>query len=195
MTHTSVKVLKWIKVNAANPFFHINSRGIILIISNRSLLLSHCENHSPNTPILQFPSTSNQNYSNMFYSNVLFRLKNGLIEKRKTCCDYHKRNELNETKRICASRCRNILFRLDLLLILLNLLFFSLEYEPLEVLGKGISSIVRKCVNRTTGDHYAVKVIDLLCDEAPTRDEVQNEVYIINFIQSIYVLTSTVYSD
>ena len=55
--------------------------------------------------------------------------------------------------------------------------FFSLEYEPLEVLGKGISSIVRKCVNRTTGDHYAVKVIDLLCDEAPTRDEVQNEVY------------------
>ena len=139
-------------------------------------LLSHCENHSPNTPILQFPSTSNQNYSNMFYSNVLFRLKNGLIEKRKTCCDYHKRNELNETKRICASRCRNILFRLDLLLILLSLLF-SLEYEPLEVLGKGISSIVRKCVNRTTGDHYAVKVIDLLCDEAPTRDEVQNEVY------------------
>ena len=61
--------------------------------------------------------------------------------------------------------------------ILLDLLFFSLEYEPLEVLGKGISSIVRKCVNRTTGDHYAVKVIDLLCDEAPTRDEVQNEVY------------------
>ena len=60
--------------------------------------------------------------------------------------------------------------------ILLDLLF-SLEYEPLEVLGKGISSIVRKCVNRTTGDHYAVKVIDLLCDEAPTRDEVQNEVY------------------
>ena len=57
-------------------------------------------------------------------------------------------------------------------------LFFSLEYEPLEVLGKGISSIVRKCVNRTTGDHYAVKVIDLLCDEAPTRDEVQNEVFI-----------------
>ena len=58
-----------------------------------------------------------------------------------------------------------------------SIYFFSLEYEPLEVLGKGISSIVRKCVNRTTGDHYAVKVIDLLCDEAPTRDEVQNEVY------------------
>jgi len=68
--------------------------------------------------------------------------------------------------------------------------FFSLEYEPLEVLGKGISSIVRKCVNRTTGDHYAVKVIDLLCDEAPTRDEVQNEVYTVPD-----ALTSTVYSD
>ena len=143
-------------------------------------LLSHCENHSPNTPILQFPSTSNQNYSNMFYSNVLFRLKNGLnswIEKRKTFCDYHKRNELNETRRICASRCRNILFRFDLFFYSFGFTFFSLEYEPLEVLGKGISSIVRKCVNRTTGDHYAVKVIDLLCDEAPTRDEVQNEVY------------------
>jgi len=56
--------------------------------------------------------------------------------------------------------------------------FYS-EYEPLEVLGKGISSIVRKCVNRTTGDHYAVKVIDLLCDEAPTRDEVQNEINLL----------------
>jgi len=56
---------------------------------------------------------------------------------------------------------------------------FYTEYEPLEVLGKGISSIVRKCVNRTTGDHYAVKVIDLLCDEAPTRDEVQNEINLL----------------
>ena len=94
-------------------------------------------------------------------------------------CGYHKIKELNETRRICASRCRNILFRLDQIFkyILQYLFYFFLEYEPLEVLGKGISSIVRKCVNRTTGDHYAVKVIDLLCDEAPTRDEVQNEVY------------------
>ena len=128
MTHTSVKVLKWIKVNAANPFFfHNNSilRGIIPIISNRSFAIALFLNHSPNTPILQFPSTSNQNYSNMFYSNVLFRLKNGLIEKRKTLSNYHKRKELNETKRICASRCRNILFRLDLMFFFVLLFFFS----------------------------------------------------------------------
>ena len=37
-----------------------------------------------------------------------------------------------------------------------------LEYEPLEVLGRGISSVVRRCLKRDTGEQFAVKIIDLL---------------------------------
>ena len=51
-----------------------------------------------------------------------------------------------------------------------------LDYEPLEILGRGLSSVVRRCLNRETHDEYAVKIIDLLQEEAPTIDEVQNEV-------------------
>ena len=33
-----------------------------------------------------------------------------------------------------------------------------LEYEPLEVLGSGISSVVRRCLNRINGSEYAGKI-------------------------------------
>lgn len=57
--------------------------------------------------------------------------------------------------------------------------FYS-DYEPLEILGRGLSSVVRRCLNRETHDEYAVKIIDLLQEEAPTIDEVQNEIDLLN---------------
>ena len=57
-----------------------------------------------------------------------------------------------------------------------DVMLFFLDYEPLEILGRGLSSVVRRCLNRETHDEYAVKIIDLLQEEAPTIDEVQNEV-------------------
>ena len=35
------------------------------------------------------------------------------------------------------------------------------KYEPQEELGSGMSSIVRRCVNKVTMGHFAVKMIDL----------------------------------
>lgn len=46
----------------------------------------------------------------------------------------------------------------------------------MDVLGRGISSVVRRCLNRESGHEFAVKIIDLLQEEAPTIEEVQNEV-------------------
>lgn len=37
--------------------------------------------------------------------------------------------------------------------------FYS-KYEPKDVLGKGISSTVRKCVEKATGKEYAVKIVE-----------------------------------
>lgn len=37
--------------------------------------------------------------------------------------------------------------------------FYS-KYEPKEVLGKGISSVVRKCIEKSTNKEYAVKIVE-----------------------------------
>jgi len=57
---------------------------------------------------------------------------------------------------------------------------FYNEYEPLEILGCGISSVVRRCLHRDTGDEFAVKIIDLLQEEAPAIDEVHNEIELLH---------------
>lgn len=43
---------------------------------------------------------------------------------------------------------------------------FYESYEPKEVLGKGLSSIVRRCVHRETGEEFAVKVVDKTLDKS-----------------------------
>lgn len=57
--------------------------------------------------------------------------------------------------------------------------FYS-DYEPLELLGRGISSVVRRCLHRESGKPFAVKIIDLLQEEAPTIEEVQNEIDLLH---------------
>ena len=37
--------------------------------------------------------------------------------------------------------------------------FYS-KYEPKDVLGKGLSSVVRKCIEKSTGKEYAVKIVE-----------------------------------
>lgn len=37
--------------------------------------------------------------------------------------------------------------------------FYS-KYEPKDVLGKGLSSVVRKCIEKATGKEYAVKIVE-----------------------------------
>lgn len=52
---------------------------------------------------------------------------------------------------------------------------FYAKYEPKEILGRGISSTVRRCIEKETGKEYAAKIIDLSNDDSSveaTRQEV-----------------------
>ncbi|KAI4455029.1 ovarian-specific serine/threonine-protein kinase lok-related [Holotrichia oblita] len=43
---------------------------------------------------------------------------------------------------------------------------FYAKYEPKEILGRGISSTVRRCIEKETGREYAAKIIDLSTDNS-----------------------------
>ena len=57
---------------------------------------------------------------------------------------------------------------------------FYPRYEPKEVLGKGISSVVRKCVEKSTGIEYAVKIVEY--DEAELKESTLREIEIMRLI-------------
>ncbi|KAK9510706.1 hypothetical protein O3M35_005441 [Rhynocoris fuscipes] len=52
---------------------------------------------------------------------------------------------------------------------------FYAKYEPKEILGRGISSTVRRCIEKETGVEYAAKIIDISADPdslASTKEEI-----------------------
>ncbi|XP_060533372.1 phosphorylase b kinase gamma catalytic chain, skeletal muscle/heart isoform isoform X2 [Cylas formicarius] len=52
---------------------------------------------------------------------------------------------------------------------------FYAKYEPKEILGRGISSTVRRCIEKETGKEFAAKIIDLSNDDSSleaTRQEI-----------------------
>lgn len=57
---------------------------------------------------------------------------------------------------------------------------FYARYEPREVLGRGLVSVVRKCIHRATGDVFAVKIIDVGSEEGQKiLDETKKEIEIL----------------
>ncbi|CAK8676893.1 phosphorylase b kinase gamma catalytic chain, skeletal muscle/heart isoform-like [Clavelina lepadiformis] len=51
--------------------------------------------------------------------------------------------------------------------------FYS-KYEPKEILGRGVSSCVRRCIHKKTQREYAVKIIDLTDDNNRISEELRN---------------------
>jgi len=83
---------------------------------------------------------------------------------------------------------------------------FYQKYEPKDVLGRGASSTVRRCVLKETGDQFAVKIIDVSqqhhidADGLDVREQTFREVSILrkvqgheNIIELIDVFESTTY--
>jgi len=53
---------------------------------------------------------------------------------------------------------------------------FYAKYEPKEILGRGISSTVRRCVEKETGQEFAAKIIDISTDPdtiVQTKEEIR----------------------
>lgn len=48
---------------------------------------------------------------------------------------------------------------------------FYAKYEPKEVLGRGVSSTVRRCIEKETGKEFAAKIIDVSADLEDSQGE------------------------
>lgn len=63
--------------------------------------------------------------------------------------------------------------------------FYS-KYEPKDILGKGVSSTVRRCIEKETGKEYAAKIIDLSNESAPgegtSYEAIKQEIYILRHV-------------
>ncbi|CAM9206225.1 unnamed protein product [Lampetra planeri] len=56
---------------------------------------------------------------------------------------------------------------------------FYQKYNPMEILGRGVSSVVRRCVSKATGGEFAVKIIDLAAEllDAEQVDEIRSSTH------------------
>ena len=82
---------------------------------------------------------------------------------------------------------------------------FYQKYEPKEILGKGISSTVRRAVSKENGESYAVKIIDVSqelvdSDGLNLREQTMREINILrtvagheNIIELLDVFESSTY--
>jgi len=59
---------------------------------------------------------------------------------------------------------------------------FYQKYDPKEVIGKGLSSVVRKCVEKATGKEYACKIIEFNDDSADERNATLREIQILKLV-------------
>lgn len=67
---------------------------------------------------------------------------------------------------------------------------FYQKYEPKDVLGRGASSTVRRCIQKETGEQFAVKIIDVSqqgqhidADGLDVREQTFREVQILRMVQ------------
>ena len=65
---------------------------------------------------------------------------------------------------------------------------FYMDYEVGKILGDGISSVVRKCTHKDTGEQFAVKIIDKLCKNKGEEVDIKSEVY--KEVNALYHLRS-----
>ena len=68
-----------------------------------------------------------------------------------------------------------------------NTAIFYQTYQPMEVLGRGVSSVVRRMLYRKTGQSYAVKIIDVSrdivdADGLNLREQTMREINILRLV-------------
>lgn len=62
---------------------------------------------------------------------------------------------------------------------------FYQKYDPKDIIGRGVSSVVRRCVHRATGDEFAVKIMEVSAERLSleqleeVRDATRREMHIL----------------